>query len=311
MIVAFLGPSLPAGEARGFRVLPPARQGDIWRALKLRPRAIALIDGVFESQPSVWHHEILDALAAGVAVVGGASMGALRAAELQGKGMIGVGQIYRWYRDGTLDDDSEVALLHADKSHAYRALTVPQVNVRWSALRSLPPRAAQDLIDASARIFYQERTWPRVLALLPRSLRGRFRQLDLKAADARAVLRAASGARRPRAAPANPSSLVRRRKLHQLHQAKLRKLWLRRDARDLVDAGLRRALLAGWARELGLRPDAAELEWARRRGIPAPLREEVILERRVLEHAERMLNDGPSVEEALAAEAQLRGIWPK
>src|SRR5204862_4628809 len=112
VIVAFLGPSLPAREARGFRVLPPARQGDVWRALGLRPRAIALIDGVFEAQPSIWHREILDALDAGVPVVGGASMGALRAAELRTLGMTGVGRIFRWYRDGAVIDDAEVALLH-------------------------------------------------------------------------------------------------------------------------------------------------------------------------------------------------------
>src|SRR5205823_8696241 len=71
-LVAFLGPSLPAAEARG-TVLPPARKGDVWRALvRYRPAAIALIDGVFESEPSVWHHEILDALDAGVRVFGGA-----------------------------------------------------------------------------------------------------------------------------------------------------------------------------------------------------------------------------------------------
>ena len=66
---------LPAEEARKLancRVLPPARQGDVWRALSLRPRVIALVDGVFEAQPSVWHHELLAALEAGVALFGGA-----------------------------------------------------------------------------------------------------------------------------------------------------------------------------------------------------------------------------------------------
>jgi len=46
------------------------------------------------------HHELLDALEEGVAVFGGASMGALRAAELWQHGMVGVGKIFRAYRDG-------------------------------------------------------------------------------------------------------------------------------------------------------------------------------------------------------------------
>ena len=82
-LVVIVGPSLSAEEARRVApctLLPPARQGDVWRALALRPRALVLLDGVFEAQPSVWHHELLAALEAGVAVFGGASMGALRAA---------------------------------------------------------------------------------------------------------------------------------------------------------------------------------------------------------------------------------------
>src|SRR3712207_1538240 len=97
-LVVFLGPSLSAQEANalapGCRLLPPARQGDIWRALTWLPGALALVDGVFEAQPSVWHHELLAALETGLAVFGGASMGALRAAELAEHGMVGVGRIY-------------------------------------------------------------------------------------------------------------------------------------------------------------------------------------------------------------------------
>ena len=47
-----------------------------------RPPPILIIDGVFQSEPAVRHKEILWALSLGVPVVGAASMGALRAAEL-------------------------------------------------------------------------------------------------------------------------------------------------------------------------------------------------------------------------------------
>ncbi|TMA30239.1 MAG: hypothetical protein E6J78_00165 [Deltaproteobacteria bacterium] len=336
--IVFLGPSLPKEEALALApcvILPPARQGDIWRALEQRPETIALIDGVFEAQPSVWHHEILDALDAGVAVFGGSSMGALRAAELQERGMVGVGQIFRWYRDGTIVDDAEVALLHAGAEHGFRPLTVPQVNVRWAAREAAKARVlrsaeAQELVGRSARIFYQERTWPRVLASLSPRARQRWERWqvpDLKADDARKTLRAAAQSKvalpvRPRQ-PA-PSSLVRRRKLRE---AEVRSLWSRPDARDLADAGLRRALIAGFARELGLAPDegevrAAELLWLRRLGLRdraalcarsgmteaevARMAEELALERLMLDHAQRVLSDGPSADEAIVAEARLR-----
>jgi hypothetical protein len=279
--IAFLGPSLPAAEARGFTVLPPAQQGDVWRALRRRPSAIALIDGVFESRPSVWHHEILDALDSGVAVFGGASMGALRAAELRTFGMVGVGRIFRWYRDGDVIDDAEVALLHADAEHAWRQLTVPLVNIRWAASQTLPRTRARALVENCARIFYQDRTWPRVLELLPPSLHDRFRALDLKADDARAVLRAAAAAvptRLPLLRHPPPSSAVRRRF----------GLATRRDS----DQGRSVSpLLAGWARDLGLRVEARPS-----RDLLAMRRaEDEALEKLVLDHAERMINDGTPV----------------
>lgn len=309
-VVAFVGPSLSHAEARSLGaevVRGPARQGDVWCALELRPRALALVDGVFESQPSVWHHELLDALDQGVAVFGGASMGALRAAELQGRGMIGVGQIFRWVRDGVVEDDAEVALLHADAEHGYRPLTVPQVNVRHAAAQAVIARVltaaqARALVRASSRIFYQERSWPSVLALLPAAARARWTFTeDLKAADARATVHAAvaAGPGRPPAPRAQaPSSLVRRRRIPE---ALLRGLSARRDAQELTDAGLRRALLAAWARSLGLRVPPR----------PTRLEEDVALERLMLDHAERIVPDGPSRAEALADEARLRagGLW--
>jgi hypothetical protein len=305
VIAAFLGPSLPAAQARGFRVFPPARQGDVWRALELGARAIALIDGVFESQPSVWHREILDALDAGVQVFGGASMGALRAAELHTLGMVGVGRIFRWYRDGEVIDDAEVALLHAGAEQGHRALTIPQVNLRWSAQRTLPRREAEALIEASARIFYQERTQRRVLELVPARLRARFRLLDLKADDAREVLRAARSAKAgPAPSPRDPpaSSLARRRRLGAVT-----------GSRAQAEAGLRRALLAGWAREQGLSSTPAEVAASLRRvrkGVPEDerirLAQDLALERLVLDHAGRLLNDGPSAVEAIAAESRRR-----
>lgn len=78
--------------------LPPVSQGDIAGLLRRRPRVIGIIDGYFERVPAVWHKEILLALSAGVHVVGGASMGALRAAELHSFGMVGVGEVFAWYR---------------------------------------------------------------------------------------------------------------------------------------------------------------------------------------------------------------------
>src|SRR4029077_20391863 len=105
-VLVYLGPSLSIAKDRDilpqaiFR--PPARQGDIVTdVVNLSPNRIILIDGVFRENLSPWHKELVYALQyPGVkATYGAASMGALRAAELDYLGMIGVGRIYGWYRD--------------------------------------------------------------------------------------------------------------------------------------------------------------------------------------------------------------------
>jgi len=165
-IVVFLGPSLPVDDAR--RILParylgPARCGDVLRARRLSPRAIALVDGLFASTPATWHKEILLALDDGIAVFGASSMGALRAAELAPFGMIGVGAIFEAYRDGVYTDDDEVALLHGPAGSDYRELSEAMVNIRATVARAVAcdvicPESAERVVRHAKDTFYQERS---------------------------------------------------------------------------------------------------------------------------------------------------------
>jgi hypothetical protein len=130
-VIVFAGPSLPPGHpTAGFQMHPPARQGDVYCAAKAGPRAIAIVDGYFEAVPSVWHKEILFAMANVVHVLGAASMRALRAAELDSFGMIGIGSVYEAFRDGVLEDDDEVAVTHGPADLGYRPLTLAMVSIR-------------------------------------------------------------------------------------------------------------------------------------------------------------------------------------
>jgi len=138
----FAGPTLPSQEdmrALDATWLPPAKHGDVYRAVSLlRPRAIGIVDGYFQWVPSVWHKEILWAIHQGVHVFGAASMGALRAAELAPFGMRGVGRIFEAYRDGVLahcgddafEDDDEVAVVHGPPETGYIAASEAMVNMR-------------------------------------------------------------------------------------------------------------------------------------------------------------------------------------
>lgn len=170
-VVVFLGPTLPVAEARRLlraRYRPPVAGGDVLRALQGRPRALAIIDGVFEQRPAVWHKELLWALAQGVHVYGAASMGALRAAELADFGMVGVGEVFRQYRSGALEADDEVAVAHGPAERGHRPVSEALVNVRATltaaeAAGVVTAATAAALLDLARATFYPERTWARLL----------------------------------------------------------------------------------------------------------------------------------------------------
>ncbi len=130
-IVVFTGTSISHSEARTLldaTYRPPVFRGNIDEVLREGYRIIGIIDGIFFNRAAVAHKEILRALEAGVKVVGGGSMGALRASELDVHGMIGVGKIYEWYRDGVIEDDDEVAV--ATNPDTFEPVSAPMVNIR-------------------------------------------------------------------------------------------------------------------------------------------------------------------------------------
>lgn len=146
-------------------VRPPARRGDIAAAAAMRPPAIALVDGVFETTPSVWHKEILHAMAQGIAVFGAASLGALRAAELWRYGMTGVGQVFEAYRDGRLTRDDAVMVLHAPAALSYRPLTIALVDIEATlAASDLDPAERRGLLRTATATWFKERSWETVIA---------------------------------------------------------------------------------------------------------------------------------------------------
>lgn len=178
-LAVFTGPSLSHAEARAIlpdaTILPPAVRGDIYRAARWGARVIVLIDGAFEMVPAVMHTEVLWVLSQGVHVYGASSMGALRAAELNMFGMIGIGRIYDSYASGDLEADDEVAVLLGPEELGFPALTEPMVNIRATLAAAVADNVISDaiadaLITASRSIFFKERTFDELLARARRSI---------------------------------------------------------------------------------------------------------------------------------------------
>ena len=167
----FVGPTLRAEDLPpdgDIVVLPPVAQGDVYRVAQERPSAIGIVDGYFEGVLSVWHKEILWAMAEGIHVFGSASMGALRAAELHPFGMYGTGRIFEAYRDGELEDDDEVAVIHGPAETGYLALSEAMVNIRETlaaAERSgiIADTTRDALVRIAKELFYHDRTFERLL----------------------------------------------------------------------------------------------------------------------------------------------------
>lgn len=194
-IAVFAGPSLAGWVAAPpFERLPSAGAGDMLALLAGPPCTVVLVDGVFDSRPAVWHKEILVLLARGFRIIGAASMGALRAAELDSFGMIGCGAVYRAYADGRLTGDDEVAVLHAPAALGGAPLSLAQVNVRATLAKAVragvvSAAEARRLRAASAAIHYKDRDWPAVAAAVPGFLAwATANAVDIKAVDARAAL---------------------------------------------------------------------------------------------------------------------------
>jgi hypothetical protein len=207
----FVGPTLARDEAARLlpdaTLLPPARQGDVMRAIRdHRPSAVGLIDGAFLDVPAVWHREILWALNQGIPVLGAASMGALRAAELHSFGMTGVGRIFEAYRDGHLEgwddafeDDDEVAVIHAPTEAGGFPLSDAMVDLRDTLARAeaagIIGRATRD--DLARRLKEQHFPQRSLAGLIAISTETGETELaawlpanhaSLKAADARLML---------------------------------------------------------------------------------------------------------------------------
>jgi ribosomal protein S12 methylthiotransferase accessory factor len=174
--VVYLGPSMPVEDARQIceaDYRPPIRRGDLVGIP--RGTVVAMIDGVFDRELAVSPKEVNDAIIRGVVIFGGASMGALRAVEVPG--VIGIGRVFEWYREGIIKRDDEVALLFAESSG--RALTVPSVNVRFAVERlcrlgTIDQSTGNSLITAALKIPYKERTYRSILEAA-----GMFGRLDV------------------------------------------------------------------------------------------------------------------------------------
>ena len=203
-IIVFTGLSLSFDDAS--QILdadyrPPVKRGDIFKILKEeeKPDIIGIIDGQFHSAPAVAHKEIMEALNEGITVVGGSSMGALRASELDSLGMIGVGFVYNEYKNGNIKSDDDVAVILDPKT--YRPLSEALVNIDYKlkgAISSgiITEEEGEKIHEIAKEIYYPHRNYPNIFKKsdLPEDKMNKLIRYinsheDIKTQDAKEVLK--------------------------------------------------------------------------------------------------------------------------
>lgn len=194
----FLGPSLPRPLAE--QVLPqavyrpPIRRGDL--EVVAPGTVVGIVDGVFAGELAISPGEIRAAIERGVMVIGAASMGALRAAEIPA--VVGLGRVYEMYRDGVIERDDEVSVLFDPESFA--TLTEPLVNVRYAVHRlvrsgTLARSTGDDIVSAAQALHYTARTYRNIFSAPSLAAKcdaddtiALLRQFDLKREDAQLLV---------------------------------------------------------------------------------------------------------------------------
>jgi hypothetical protein len=160
--IVYFGPSIDACRVSELIVAThagPVKRGDLLRAQD--HDCVVILDGEFGQSLSVSPKEILALLDAGKTVIGAASMGALRASELDRFGMIGVGWVYERFKHAPIRSDDDVALIYSPIDG--RPVTVPMVDVEywveWLERRNLlTEREGARLCRAARKIFFADRT---------------------------------------------------------------------------------------------------------------------------------------------------------
>lgn len=164
-IIIFIGLSEKASNAKKIidaDYRPPVKRGDILKALNDKPDIIGIIDGVFHQYPAVSHKEIMKAIDEGVTVVGGSSMGALRASELDNLGMIGIGYVYQHYRDGIITSDDDVAVSFDSETGTLLSEALVNVDYKLNLAVNegiISPKLKKHIIKSAKSIYYPKRTY--------------------------------------------------------------------------------------------------------------------------------------------------------
>jgi hypothetical protein len=175
--IIFLGPSLSHEKARKIlpeaEFRPPAKKGDLLRlAASSDVSMVGLVDGVFLQDYPPTPIEVYQlARREGVLLAGAASLGALRAVELEKFGVVGIGRVFDLYKTGRIDADDEVAVTFADGD--FHLQSEAMVDIRYNLfLAHKKGIISKDTKKALAKVakgtYFPHRNYPDIIEVTRR-----------------------------------------------------------------------------------------------------------------------------------------------
>jgi TfuA protein len=167
--VIFLGPSLSRETARkildaDYRL--PAKKGDLLQLILKEVNIVGLVDGYFLQDYPPTPIEVYNLVRKrNVKVFGSSSLGALRAVELGKYGMIGIGKIFRLFRDGILESDDEVAVTFTDYTN-YKSEAL--IDIRYNLFlaqkyKIIDNSTGRSILKVSKQTYFPYRTYEDIL----------------------------------------------------------------------------------------------------------------------------------------------------
>ena len=167
--VIFLGPSLSREKARkildaDYRL--PAKKGDLLQLILKEVNIVGLVDGYFLQDYPPTPIEVYNLVRKrNVKVFGSSSLGALRAVELGKYGMIGIGKIFRLFRDGILESDDEVAVTFTDYTN-YKSEAL--IDIRYNLFLAqkyniIDNSTGRSILKVSKQTYFPYRTYGDIL----------------------------------------------------------------------------------------------------------------------------------------------------
>ncbi|MFL6523685.1 MAG: TfuA-like protein [Nitrososphaera sp.] len=172
--IIFLGPSLSHKKAREIfdaDYRPPAKKGDFLRLaadFDVAEMMVGFVDGVFLQDYPPTPIEVYHlARKKGVLLAGAASLGALRAVELENFGMVGIGKIFQLYKSGRLNADDEVAVTFASEDD-YQLQSESMIDIRYNLYLAhksnvISEKAKRLLVKLAKETYFPHRKYTYIL----------------------------------------------------------------------------------------------------------------------------------------------------